>query len=150
MMTEICQYLNNWFDRDQPKHFGTFSISGHNISSSSNGDMGIKTGQYFRIIGSALNDGVWTNGDERLRDETFDGAVWLMAVPPAVCSIALEISQWMAQYGGVSSSMMSPFNSESFAGYSYTKSSGNSSANGKGAGGWKDAFSFRLAGWKKL
>lgn len=151
MMTEICQYLGNWFDRDQKKYYGNFMISGYTVSSSDDGDMGIKTGQYFRIIGSALNDGVWVNGDKRLRDEIFEGAVWLMAVPPAVTSIAAEIAQWMTAYGGVGSSMMSPFNSESFAGYSYTKASGYSRSNkDSGIGGWKDVYGFRLAGWKKL
>lgn len=143
MMTEICALLNNYFDRDQPKVEGTFNLIDGMITP----DIGIKEGQYIRIIGSALNDGVWLQGDERLRDEEFKGAVWLMAVPPAVISLADEIAAWQAKHGSVESQAMSPYTSESFAGYSYSK---NQASDASGLSGWQAAYASRLMRWKKL
>ena len=47
---------------------------------------------------------------------------------------------------------MSPFTSESFAGYSYSKggAGGSGSSGGSGATGWKAAFASRLNAWRKL
>lgn len=156
-MTEICEYLKNWFDRGQPKHFGAFVISDGAITYADGGTLGIRSGQYIRILGSALNDGVWVDGTDgglSLRDETFDGAVWLLAIPPAVTAISQEIDQWVAKYGAIDGPAMSPFTSESFDGYSYTKAQGgtqyNGNSNGVSASGWVNAFGGRLSRWKKL
>ena len=65
-MTEVFQYLRNWFDRNQPKYYGEFTISDGTLQ----GDFQIATGQFYRIIGSALNDGVYEYGkEEELEDE---------------------------------------------------------------------------------
>ena len=61
MLTEICQELRNWFDRDQAKYFGSFKIENGEISSD-DWTLDIIDGQCFRIIGSALNDGVYRKG----------------------------------------------------------------------------------------
>lgn len=147
MLTEICQYLHNWFD--VAKFYGKFRISDGHIESYNDGDIGLIEGQYFRIVGSLLNDGVHQYPSEGLKDETFDGAIWSMALPPAVLSLSEEIDSWQAKHGGVNSYAMSPYNSESFGGYSYSKSSGGS-AEGGGNGGWQSAFANRLNSWRKL
>lgn len=147
MLTELLQYLKNWFHRTT--YYGEFTISNGNIGKYSNGiafvDNYLKDGQYFRIIGSALNDGVWKYPATELKDEVFEGAVWGLAVPPAVVALAEEIAEWQEKYGGTVSS---PFTSESFGGYSYTKSAGNS-VNGGGMS-WKDQFASRLNPWRKI
>lgn len=148
MMTEICQELRNWFEKD--RYIGKVSINGNNITVNGK-NVNILTGQYFRIIGSVFNDGVHIYPSSYTVDETFDGAVWLMAVPPAVISLATEIDSWQTKYGGVDSVNMSPFNSESFGGYSYSKSGGGSSdASNAGAGTWQSVYAKRLNAWRKV
>ena len=148
MLTEICQYLHNWFE--VAKFYGKFIISDGHIESYNDGDMGLIEGQYFRIVGSLLNDGVHQYPSEGLKDETFDGAIWSMAIPPAMLSLSEEIDAWQTKHGSVNSTAMSPYNSESFGGYSYSKSSGGSAESGGGSGGWQSAFANRLNPWRKL
>ena len=143
-MTEVFQYLRNWFDRNQPKYYGQFQIEDGALV----GDYKIATGQYYRIIGSALNDGVYKYGSEELFDETFDGAIWLMAVPVDVRNLITEISIWQDTYGGVDSANMSPYQSESFGGYSYSKASGGTSSSAVPT--WQSVFADRLGRYKKL
>lgn len=149
VLTELCQELRNWFDRNQPKYYGEFTIENGVLILS--GDMSLRDGQYFRVIGSALNDGVHQYGvyGDALEDEAFSGAVWAMAIPPAVLSLAKEIKAWQDKYGGIDSAAMSPFASESFGGYSYSKS-GAGSGSGSTSGGWRSAFAGRLNSWRKI
>ena len=150
MLTELCQELRNWFEKD--KYFGTITIEGGQLA---DGSM-LQDGQYFRIVGSVFNDGVHKyepNNAERedLHDEVFEGAIWAMAVPPTVIALSEKISAWMAKYGGADSSAMSPFQSESFGGYSYSKGSGgNSSAGGSSVPTWKSVFADELNRWRKI
>lgn len=148
MLTELCQELRNWFEKE--KHFGTFTIEGGRLTDSSF----LQDGQYYRIVGSVFNDGVYVNepDDASLIDETFDGAIWAMAVPPTVVALSDKIDAWNALYGGADSHNMSPFNSESFGGYSYTKGDG---AGGSGSGGsgvptWQSTFASELNNWRKI
>lgn len=150
MLTEICQYLHNWFDRDQAKFYGRFVIDNGDIQSYNDGDMGMKEGQYFRILGSLLNDGVYRYPSEELKDETFDGAIWFCAIPPTVSALSEDIKVWQEKHGSASSEAMSPFNSESFGGYSYSKSGGSGEGTGGGNGGWQSAFAYRLNQWRKI
>ena len=147
MLTEVCQYLHNWFDRDQAKFYGQINIES-NLIKVDNEDIGLTEGQYFRIIGSLLNDGVYQYPSEELEDETFRGAIWSMAIPPAVLALAEEINEWQEKYGGVSSQSMSPYQSESFGGYQYTKQ--NTGDNNAGSFSWRDAYKQRLNFWRKI
>lgn len=149
MMTELCQELRNWFDRDMKKWSGDFAVENGELSGFSEL---LKTGQYFRIIGSVFNDGVHKYGDADLTDETFTGSVWAMAVPPAVIALSSDIDAWIAKYGSGDAVARSPFNSESFGGYSYSKSAGGSSGDSSGSkgGSWKAAFAYDLNRWRKI
>ena len=150
MLTEICQYLHNWFDRNQDKWYGKFSINDDGeLTYQGRDDFYLVPGQYFRIVGSVLNDGVYIYPASGLVPEVFVGSVWGMAVPPAVVSLSHEIEAWNDKYGGIDSVNMSPYNSESFGGYSYSKSCGGSSADGT-TGTWQSAFATRLNMWRKL
>ena len=144
MLTELCQELKNWFEREI--YVGTFSISGGNIIVP---EGSLQEGQYFRIIGSVFNDGVHNWPADDLTDETFKGAIWAMAVPPSVIDLSERISEWDSKYGDLVSS---PYSSESFGGYSYTKASsgqGNAGAGGSG-GAWKSVFASELNKWRKI
>ena len=150
MLTEICQYLKNWFNRkpdgtDYPKYTGDFVIADGEINIDE-----LAEGQYFRIIGSLFNDGVHQYGTGELRDEEFEGEVWSMGVPPEVVAIANDIDAWMQKYGDVDSVAMSPYQSESFDGYSYTKQQGYASTGGGMLTSWNAVFSSRLSPWRKL
>ena len=138
MLTEICAELRNYFEVPNGRHFGKFEISGGSIAPF---DF-LQEGQYFRIVGSVFNDGVHQYPASDLTDEVFHGAVWSMAVPPAVIDLAAEIEE----YNNSDAGKASPFAAESFGGYSYTKAT---DANGAPIG-WQKAFASRLAQWRKL
>jgi len=146
MLTELCKEINNWFE--YAKFFGTFTIEDSVIT----GNYSLQDGQYFRIVGSVFNDGVYKFGEDLdLTDETFTGAIWAMAVPKEVIALADDIEDWSDKYLGVDSAAMSPFNSESFGGYSYSKSGGSSSSgNVDLSGTWQGAFADRLNHWRKI
>ena len=166
MLTEICGYLKNWFNRkddgtDYPKFHGTFAIANGVIKWDSGEDLPLQEGQYYRILGGVFNNGgvfrymlqppsSETEVGALPKDEVFEGTVWSMAVPPDVVSLADEISEWTAKYGKADSAAMSPFNSESFGGYSYSKSGGSSGGETKVGVTWQDVFSSRLTRYKKL
>lgn len=155
MLTDLCQELKNWFDRDKPKFFGKFAIHNNDIFYVEIGDtevslsnLGLAENQHFRIIGSVFNDGVVkydTATLETLTEETFNGAVWLMAIPPAVINLDNQIEEWKTKYGDVS---LSPYISESFGGYSRTlaKSSGGSG----NSTSWQNTFKNELNRWRKI
>ena len=91
LIYEICEEIKNYFiNPDEDIYTGEFTISGGNLS---NADY-LKNGQYFRIKGSALNDGVWQYPASGLVDETFNGAVWAMRLPPAFIALAADIEAW--------------------------------------------------------
>lgn len=147
MLTEICQYLKNWFERDRIT--GTFTVADGEITAASASlpDF-LQEGQYYRVIGSVFNDGVHKY-DEKLTDEkTFDGAVVSMGVPPALVALAAEIEAWQAKYGGVDSAAMSPYQSESFGGYHYDK--GYTGVSGNSGATWQSVFAARLSPWRKI
>lgn len=141
MLTEICAEIKNYFiDRDKDIHRGEFVISGGSIDLPF-----LLEGQYFRIVGSAINDGVWQYPAHQLQDEAFSGAVWAMRVPPSLIALAAEIDQWQVDNAAV---LSSPYQSESFGGYAYSKSSGRSE--GGAALTWKDQFAARLNPYRRL
>ena len=138
MLTEICAELRNYFEVPNGRHFGKFTISGGSIAPL---DF-LREGQYFRIIGSVFNDGVHQYPVVDLTDEVFEGAVWSMAVPPAVIDLAAEIEEYNKSAG-----KPSVYTSESYPnGYSYTRAT---DANGAPLS-WQKAFSSRLSKWRKL
>lgn len=153
MLTELCAYLHNYFlaDYSTPDryiHHGTFTIADGQIQDLSF----LQPGQYFRVIGSVFNDGVWqyqpTGGALPMTDETFEGTIWAMSVPPAVITLAADIDTWLADNA---SALNSPYQSESFGGYSYTKRSGSGSGNSSSdAYSWQDQFASRLAPYRRL
>ena len=145
MLTEICAEIKNYFTYyDKDRHIGDFAIVNGQITP----PIAMPT-DYIRIVGSHLNDGVHKLSDEHdiLQDEaTFHGSVWVMSPPKDFLDLAAEIAEWQAKNGGVDSAAMSPFNSESFGGYSYSKSSGGSTSSGSNGGtaDWRSAYASRL------
>ena len=142
MLNELCQEINNYFDRGQPKFYGEIVIEGGVITNTEFTEK-VLVGQYFRIIGSVLNDGVYCfNSELSLLDETFNGSIWLMAVPRTVVKLDNEIDEWIEKYGDNS---VSPYQSESFGGYSYSKANGDSTSVT-----WQDVFAKRLNLYRRI
>lgn len=153
MLQEVMEYIHNYFD---PKPYqGTFRIEGGVISPLP----AFLEGQRIWIVGSVLNDGVYTfhadgirDDDDKnaagLQDETFAGTICALAVPPAVIALSEEISQWVDDNSDV---LNSPLASESFNGYSYTlKTGGSTGGDSAGQIGWQSIFGKRLDRWRKL
>lgn len=143
MLTELCQELNNWFERE--KRSGSFRI----VDGMLEADF-LLPGQYFRVMGSLFNDGVHQYGNDSLNDEDFTGSVWSLAIPVAVIKLSEDIDAWRAKYEAPDSSAMSPYMSESFGGYSYSKGSAISGTGTGGATSWRTSFASRLNAWRKL
>ena len=143
MLTELCQELRNWFDRE--RRTGTFTIANGNITADF-----LVPGQYFRIMGSIFSDGVHIYPAQNLPSETFTGSVWALAIPDPVIKLSAEIEEWRDKYEDIDSTAMSPYNSESFGGYSYSKSASGSGGSGASGTNWKSAFANRLNMWRKL
>lgn len=143
MIEQICAFIHNFFVAE--KISGTFTISGGSLTVP-----GLVTGQYYRINGSRLNDGVWQYGQETdLSDETFTGEIWDMRPPRSFLTLCTEIAAWVAQYGSV---VNGPYQSESFGGYSYSLKSGTT-ASGQAdntAGSWQGVFKTQLNQYRKL
>ena len=140
MLTELCAECRNYFlaHREEDIHNGQFEIIGGSVDVDF-----LRTGQYYRIVGSALNDGVHQYGTDVLADETFKGSVWAMSVPRSFVELAAEIEDWVSTNASV---LASPYTSESFAGYSYSKGTGK---NG-GSITWIDQFSTRLNAYRRI
>ena len=147
MLSEVCAYLRNYFDNGQPHTFGEIEIRNGALFTPCN----LKAGQYFRIIGSTFNDGVYQFPTTALRvDETFNGAVWGMAVPPDLIDLITEMEAWKADKANAYA-LNSPYQSESKADYSYTlKSGADGSGKNSGASALINQFAGRLSRWKKL
>lgn len=146
MLTQICQYLRNWFALE--KMIGSFKVTNGELSYADGSAVPLLTGQYFRIIGSVFNDGVHKLGDaqDELADESWTGAVWSMAVPPDFLALVSTIDTWVTAN---QTALNSPYSSESFGGYSYSIRSGGASG-GTGGLSWQDQFAAALSPWRKI
>ena len=140
MLEQLLMCLNNWFLLPDGVHAGTYSVEQGGITLPF-----LRDGQYFRICGSVFNDGLHQYPAVDLTDETFTGSVWALAVPKAVIDLSVEIEAWQEKNG---EAVASPYQSESFGGYSYTKRSAGSDSGT--LSGWQDAFRIRLNNWRKL
>lgn len=139
MLENILRHLNNWFLVNV--YEGTFTVENGSVALPF-----LQNNQYFRIIGSVFNDGLHQYPLTDLTDETFTGTVWALAVPKAVVTLSEDIAAWEEKNG---EAVLSPYTSESFGGYSYTKASGGK-ADTSAVTGWQDAFRGRLNNWRKL
>ena len=139
MLEQVLMNIRNWFTVDGGIYSGTFTIKDGGITLPF-----LANGQYFRICGSVFNDGLHQYPEDNLVDETFNGTIWALAIPKAVIELADEIGKWQEKNGEAASS---PFSSESFGGYSYSKAT---DAETGGAVTWQSAFKKQLSAWRKI
>jgi hypothetical protein len=136
MLDEILAEIRNYFV--VKVHSGDFEVIGGKLSPL---DF-LQNGQYFRIVGSVMNDGVYRYPYSGLTDETFSGEIWALAVPPTLIALAADIEE----YEKKAKETVSPYTSESFGGYSYTKAT---DSNGSPLT-WEKVFAKRLNKWRKI
>lgn len=145
MIGDICAEIKNYFTYSEDRHIGDFTIENGVLAPS----LDFPT-DYIRIVGSRLNDGVHkknANGIFVLKDESFHGAVWIMSVPQDFENLVAEIEAWQDKYG---EAIKSPYQSESFGGYSYSKANGNSSSGGSQSPSWTSQFSGSLKRYRRI
>lgn len=136
MLDEILAEIRNYFTVSV--HSGDYEVIGGRLSPL---DF-LQNGQYFRIVGSVMNDGVYRYPYSGLTDETFSGEIWALAVPPTLIALAADIEE----YEKKAKETVSPYSSESFGGYSYTKAT---DSNGSPLS-WEKVFAKRLNKWRKI
>lgn len=136
MLDEILAEIRNYFVVSV--HSGDFKVIGGRLSPL---DF-LQNGQYFRIVGSVMNDGVYRYPYSGLTDETFSGEIWALAVPPTLIALVADIEE----YEKKAKETVSPYTSESFGGYSYTKAT---DSNGSPLS-WEKVFAKRLNKWRKI
>lgn len=145
MLNEICEHLHNFFDQKDGCYIDrtadTFTISGGLISPLSSS---LIAGQYIRIVGSLLNDGIYLLPSNftilTLVNETFTGAVFGLAIPRDLVALDTEITAY------VTANPATGYVSESFGGWSGSRATG---ANGAPIS-WKSAYAARLNRWRKV
>jgi len=140
MIKQILDYIHNYFVKEE--YVGSFKIEDESLIFDK-----LLDGQYFMINGSVLNDGVYLYPTDKLIDEEFNGKISALAIPRDVLSLSAEIDDWLANNKSV---LESPYQSESFGGYSYTKASGASGASNGSQLTWKDVFGSKLNAYRKL
>lgn len=142
MLEAVLKHLNNRFEAYSLTR--EYTVAGGVIDLSQDW---LQDGQYFWVEGSVFNDGLhrWPCSD--MTDEkAFRGTVCALAVPKAVVELAGEIAEWVEQNGDA---LRSPYQSESFGGYTYSMASGG----GDGASAtatWQSQFRSDLNRWRKL
>lgn len=120
-LDDYCAELKNYFiaDFDKDIHLDKYTISNNSITLDF-----LDENQYFRIVGSKFNDGVYKYDNElNLIDETFNGAIWAMSIPPQFIEAVSEATTYLTAHPNAM-----VLQSESFGGYSYTRSIGGSTA----------------------
>lgn len=153
MLEQVLGAIHNFFI--QSPNPGTYTVENGTISPLPS----LAEGQRFWIVGSALNDGVYTyhqagitDDDETesadLKDETFSGSVCALAIPRDVIALSKEIADWIQKYG---EEMDKPYQSETVIGvYSYEKQTASKVGGGSSIITWQDQFASRLKRWRKV
>lgn len=164
----LCAETHNYFETD--KVVGDYKIENGNITLPFLSDK-----QFFRIVGSKFNDSVyiyleggfivknakwleletsdmdWNDireqywGDlagQELIDEEFHGAIWPMNMPRAFIKLAKQVKE----YNESDMAKPTPYISESFGGYSYSKGIGST---GNADNSWQKVFGSQLRRWRK-
>lgn len=140
MLEQICAHIHNYFVHQI--YADTYTIKDGSIELPF-----LIPGQYFRIFGSRVNDGVYQYPVQDLTDETFDGVIWEMRPPKSFLALVEEISDWMDKYGEV---MRNPYQSEDVIGvFRYTKMT-SGKVTGDYIATWQNAYKDQLNEWRML
>lgn len=136
MLSTVLNHLNNYFVVKDGIHYGGFTIEDGTVSLDF-----LQEGQYFKIVGSVFNDGIYQYPVTDLTDEEFEGEIWAMAVPKELLDLVDEIDAWLVKYP------ITGYISEKFGNYSYSQ---RTNFRSNAAISWQDVFSVRLNRWRKV
>lgn len=134
MLDEILKELNNYFETEKSVK-NEFNIAGGTIVLSN-----FINGQYVRIKGSILNDGVYKIPLAGLTDETFTGEIVGLAIPKEVVYLETQINAYVVKNPSTA------YTSENFGNYSYSKTTGK---NGN-VSSWQEVFKKELNSYRKI
>lgn len=144
ILEEVLYHIHNWFEREAVSSNVRIEDGSLPASVSSH----LLEGQWYRIDGSVLNDGLHQHPADDLTDETFEGTVTTLVIPRPLLRIAEDIAAWQEANG---KAVDGPYASESFDGYSYSlKSDSGSNSGSGGLSGWRLAFRDRLNPFRKI
>ena len=132
-LLELLTYLRNFFP-GRKWEFSDFEITGGKIELPEMWD-----GDRYIIEGSRRNDGIHVYGDKDLLPEIFSGTVTELRIDKQLLKKWENINNWCRENEKL---IRSPYQSESFGGYSYTKSAATTD--------WKSVFANDLRPWRKL
>ena len=145
ILEDVLCHIHNWFERDT---IGSSSLRIEDGTLPASISSKLLPRQWYRIEGSALNDGLHQHPADDLTDETFTGTVTALAIPRPLLRVAEEIETWQDANGNA---VDGPYASESFDGYSYSlKSDSGANSGSGGLSGWRLAFRDRLNPWRKM
>lgn len=128
----VMRRVRNFFERESIE--GSFTITGGVLEP-------MLDAPYIAISGSAWHDGVFPYGElpEDRPDETFDGNVWGLHPPLDFLMLCEQIAEYEAK------NPVGAYQSESFAGYSYTRATISGACIG-----WEAAFGMQLAPYRRM
>lgn len=127
----VMRQVRNFFDRGYMD--GRFTIAGSVLSPA-------PAAPWIAISGSLYNDGVYPLSGGFLAgvtDEVFTGRVWLLYPPKDFLDLCNEMSAYDDKHPP------GAYQSESFGGYSYTRSAGD-------GGAWQQAYKDRLTPYRHM
>ena len=144
ILEEVLYHIHNWFERESISSNVRIEDGSLPASVSSH----LLEGQWYRIEGSVLNDGLHKHPADDLTDETFEGTVTTLVIPRPLLRVAEDIAAWQEANG---KAVDGPYASESFDGYSYSlKSDSGANSGSGGLSGWRLAFRDRLNPFRKI
>ena len=147
LIKEVCDYIHNYFIVDTVE--SNFVIKNHVLQN--NDLLELYENQYFIIEGSIFNDGLYKYTEDvelsDLVDEEFCGTIKELAIPRDVLKIIGDIDAWNTKNADT---LNSPFQSESFGGYSYSKGNSTTAAGKNRSYSWKDVFGSKLYPYRKI
>ena len=79
-----------------------------------------------------------------MTNETFTGTIWALAIPKSVVELSVKIEEWQSKNG---EAVASPYSSESFGGYSYTKAT---DPNSGAVATWETVFRSQLNPYRQI
>lgn len=133
----VMRQVRNFFERKSETKDGRFTIADSALSPA-------PAAPWIAISGSRYNDGVYrvigNGGLDSVTDETFDGRVWMLYPPKDFLALCEEISAYDDK------NPPGAYQSESFGGYSYTRSAGS----GGGVATWQQAYKDRLVPYQRM
>lgn len=137
-VSDVMRELRNFFPKYKIE--GRWAASGGSLTGC---DM-LLTGDWIAVCGSLRNDGVYQVAEDGsvpgLRDETWEGTVWLLSPPADFLAVCGEIEVWCEKHPE------DDVKSERLGEYSVARA-----VNAQGVPlGWQHVFAARLRPWRRM